>query len=459
MKEAIHHRAVDYILKTEGDQATFAAVRKAVDELDREMEMDDQLAKARTQLQAALPILQNDFLHDVLHGDMQSNSKIQQQLDEMDIDLRTDAPILLAAGKIDEWPSPNASDKMLLLYAVQNIAEEYFAPGLKLHSVTYEKGKIAWLLQLAQYDPDVEIEEGLRRAVRFATGTAEQIQQTCHSLLKVKLSLAIAGEFRDWTDIPDGFERLQRALRRSFGPGKELLLIDDRGIPAASAVPVIEAQLKKIQKKIVRLEQHLESGQELEYRQALSELMSDEALLHEPELRLTAFYQLLSMTMTALSNEGILMTSLESTSLEVLLAQPFNASWEETIARFAEIGESIFRARERLDDQHGRMLIQRIKSYIEDNLSGDLSLTRIGEVVSLNPTYLSRLYKKLTGDGLSDTIMSARLLEAKRQLKETNDKVQEIASRVGFESPAYFNRFFKKAVDMTPQEYRDSTRK
>ena len=50
--------------------------------------------------------------------------------------------------------------------------------------------------------------------------------------------------------------------------------------------------------------------------------------------------------------------------------------------------------------------------------------------------------------------LSERLRTAKNLVVNTNLPIQEIASRTGFASPAYFTRFFKSATKMSPLEYR-----
>jgi two-component system response regulator YesN len=85
-----------------------------------------------------------------------------------------------------------------------------------------------------------------------------------------------------------------------------------------------------------------------------------------------------------------------------------------------------------------------------------VSLVKLAELVYLNPAYLSRVYKQITGTNISDYIYNTRLSKAKKILRESNSKVQEIALAVGFESVAYFIRSFKKSTGMTPQEYREN---
>lgn len=101
-------------------------------------------------------------------------------------------------------------------------------------------------------------------------------------------------------------------------------------------------------------------------------------------------------------------------------------------------------------------VIDRIHRYILEHISGDVSLTAIAEEVHFNPSYLSRYYKQLTGQNLLEYIQAKKLEGALHLMQHTNMKLQEIAVRLGFESPSYFTTFFKKKMGVTPQEYRNT---
>lgn len=99
--------------------------------------------------------------------------------------------------------------------------------------------------------------------------------------------------------------------------------------------------------------------------------------------------------------------------------------------------------------------IERLHEFINENLDKDLSLTRIAKHVYLNPSYLSRFYKKYTKRNLSDYINEVRLAKAKELLMNTDLKINEIARKVGLESPSYFTLVLKRYTGSTPQDYRD----
>ncbi len=102
----------------------------------------------------------------------------------------------------------------------------------------------------------------------------------------------------------------------------------------------------------------------------------------------------------------------------------------------------------------GRDLVALVNEYIEAHLSQDVSLTRLAEATSLNPSYLSRMYLQRAGVHLSERIAAVRLDRAKTLLKDGTRKVSEVAAAVGFWTPSHFIRFFKQRTGRTPQAYR-----
>jgi two-component system response regulator YesN len=101
-------------------------------------------------------------------------------------------------------------------------------------------------------------------------------------------------------------------------------------------------------------------------------------------------------------------------------------------------------------------IIRQVHEFIEQHLKEDVSLTRVGEHVYLHPVYLSRLYKKETGESLSAYITRIRMEKAVMLLTTTNMKVADIAQEVGYQKTQYFIHIFKEFYHHTPQNYRNS---
>lgn len=93
--------------------------------------------------------------------------------------------------------------------------------------------------------------------------------------------------------------------------------------------------------------------------------------------------------------------------------------------------------------------------YIESNTGADLSLNNLAKISYLNPSYLSRIFKQVTGKTISTYVSEKRIEKAKELLKNPAMRINEIGVAVGYDSPRSFSRFFKKMTNMSPIEYRD----
>ena len=100
-----------------------------------------------------------------------------------------------------------------------------------------------------------------------------------------------------------------------------------------------------------------------------------------------------------------------------------------------------------------KQLIQEIQKYIREHLD-DVSRSQLAEVFFLSPNYLSKLFRKETGDSLSKFIQQERMGKAKRLLKQNKMSISRIAEETGYPSFAHFSKQFKKFVGMSPNEYR-----
>lgn len=97
--------------------------------------------------------------------------------------------------------------------------------------------------------------------------------------------------------------------------------------------------------------------------------------------------------------------------------------------------------------------ILRICDYIKENIHSDISLTNCAEMVSLTPSYVSRLFKKVMGFSFVDYVVHCKVEEAKRLLIETDRSIGEIAASIGY-SERNLNRLFHRLTDFTPGQFR-----
>jgi len=94
------------------------------------------------------------------------------------------------------------------------------------------------------------------------------------------------------------------------------------------------------------------------------------------------------------------------------------------------------------------------QNYIQKHCTQPLTLERVAEYVHLNASYFSTVFKKETGKNFSEYLMSCRIAEAKRLLRESGLSIAQICSAVGYTDNKHFSRIFTKVVGIKPSIYR-----
>ena len=84
-----------------------------------------------------------------------------------------------------------------------------------------------------------------------------------------------------------------------------------------------------------------------------------------------------------------------------------------------------------------------------------LSLRDVAERVYLNPSYISSIFRRETGESFVRYLNSYRLDRAAEALRGTNRPVGEIRQAVGFTGDSYFIMLFRDRFGCTPQQYRE----
>ena len=96
-----------------------------------------------------------------------------------------------------------------------------------------------------------------------------------------------------------------------------------------------------------------------------------------------------------------------------------------------------------------------VLQFIHSNYhNATLTNELIATTFNYNPGYLSQMMKDYTGKSLHQYLISYRLKIAKENLTTTDDSINIIAWKSGFQSTAYFIKAFKEQTGMTPGKYR-----
>jgi AraC family transcriptional regulator len=146
--------------------------------------------------------------------------------------------------------------------------------------------------------------------------------------------------------------------------------------------------------------------------------------------------------------------------LDALIAEGLDhpSIYVETLALLATLELSRLQTMiSRSDDRTGRLSKPQellLRDYIESNLSQDIGLEDLAQVVRLSRFHLARRFKASFGEPPHQYLTARRMEFAKRLLKETVLPVGDVASAAGYASSGPFIKAFKQAMGETPAVFR-----
>lgn len=104
---------------------------------------------------------------------------------------------------------------------------------------------------------------------------------------------------------------------------------------------------------------------------------------------------------------------------------------------------------------HVSKRIETVKRYIDVHYSSpDLTVSDLSIKFDVSISYLSRTFKQVTGENLTDYIHTVRIQNAQRLLATTDMPISQVAAEVGYTSSNAFIRFYRSMEGVPPGAYR-----
>ncbi len=96
--------------------------------------------------------------------------------------------------------------------------------------------------------------------------------------------------------------------------------------------------------------------------------------------------------------------------------------------------------------------------WLQNNMAKTLSTTEMAQQVGMSTRNFSRRFKQAIGKTPLQYLHDFRLKSAQDLLQSSNLSIGDIADRVGYSDPSYFNKLFRREFSVTPREYRATVR-
>ncbi len=96
--------------------------------------------------------------------------------------------------------------------------------------------------------------------------------------------------------------------------------------------------------------------------------------------------------------------------------------------------------------------------FIELHYHQSIKLKDVAQAVGYSSAYLTDLVKHMTGKTVNSWIIERRIVEASSLLIETNESIEDIALKVGYQNTNHFYSQFRNYYHTTPRSWRERQR-
>jgi AraC family transcriptional regulator len=98
--------------------------------------------------------------------------------------------------------------------------------------------------------------------------------------------------------------------------------------------------------------------------------------------------------------------------------------------------------------------INKVISFIHSNLEKNMSIEELASISNFSTFHFHRILRAFLGESLWQYVKRIRLETGAKLLLYANEDINEIAYRVGYETPAAFSTAFKKAFGISPSQFK-----
>lgn len=455
------HNNISYLLKTEPDEEIIKAVSNAVNSIDleiRNIELQNQMIHKEKLLNY---LFQRDFLKDIILG--KPLKQIKEHMDWFGYHFQLDLSksIFLLYGKYNtKNNSPFCYEHNNFILMMMQITEQVLYNKFNYAILASDNTTVLWFLQPSasfiennRQSPVVYIKECFDELIFSVQNNMSS--EIMLLLYHKEISLAITGNIYQLLNqyISSSSPAF---ITRSFG-----MLFGDNE----------ERLINEHNKKLIRfnqwdeqlnhLQDYLSHGKQHEFLKVLRDIsLSSNHIKSMHYLPLISIYQRISSIIIKFISQWNLNEEIAPRiGLYPLFYIKDFKSWAEAFYYLEKIVFVVFDLSSHVHMDKNQKLISAIENYIKEHLSEDLTLTVISDYVNYNSSYVSRLFKQTTGLSLSDYIKLCRLNKAKDLLNKTDDTVQVIAQKVGFDTSQYFSMVFRKSTGISPRDFRNQVQK
>ena len=416
-REAIRFGVKHYFTKPTDLQAFSSAMASTRDELDQKRRTRERQSALEKRYSRAYRFLLSHLWADLARGVIREDDSLHAFFEENHIVLPYPCFSLM---KLQAPPNIMHAEQSLLRDSLEDA-------GCIVHHFSRTENSVCFLLNV----PD---ETSVENALKDFTPKAAPEIQLCISSFVPSLS-----------QLPKCMTQLQRAAEasgqiRRYSPSSSESASDGFSSESGLERELLDAVSTNDEKK---------AKETLEQLYRLYVHLS-------PDARCDIFVQLLARLQQYTRRFGVTLSSLygsdfsaSRTAQQLLSPLQMDLWLQEHIRRLLSLLHQSH-------DSYSTHIINEIRKYISAHFSEDITLSSVAQAVHLSPYYVSKMFKKVTGEKFIDYLTSVRMEKAMELLSSCDSRIYEVAERVGYKSTKHFSQVFRTYTGKTPFEYKKS---
>ena len=435
-QESIKLGVSDFLVKPINDEDVFNTLSKLKSIIEEEREEEEDYKRLRKQLYDSIPYLKERFLCELITGGIENEKAIKEKLYFLNIQFRYKS-FQVASLIINHLEKEDEELRYIKNIKVMNLVKSFFAGNQHIYIFFDSFNRIIIL----NNDESLDLLE-----------SCELLKDRISSNLDYSVCIGLGNLKNKLHEVCASYSEALEALDYRISIGNDsVILYNDVNF-------CIQRKQKDLTELYDNFSLYLKSGLKDKAKEAI------ESIIDSIELKSTSSIYLVhdaAIEILLISLKCSRHTELDAENQYKSEIQSLRSIF--TMDTVPEIKEYLFNMVDKKIAEMKEQQIKKIdqfiidvKKYVDENFTdSDLTLANVAKVFYLNPSYLSRTFKKETGISFIEYLTTVRMEKALSLLRSKDHlKVFEIADAVGISNPNYFGTCFKKYTGMSVSEYK-----
>lgn len=442
------HNHARYILKVEDDSKIIEAIHESIKEIEHDLLLE-QVSRDQSTYQHHNKYYERLLLmKELVEGSISSSFVTQEMIDTLGANLDISREVYCVLIRNNSLRQMDYQQQANIGESINLLLHRIFMYNCNGIAFGYNKNLTYILLQ-----PDSQL---LASSVeKQLVGLSETFQKAVAINLQIPVSVFIASK-------PVTFDQ---AISDFFAISDKMALMTEDEIQVGQIIRDFDQSNdtlpEDVQRELFRKIQYLEhqlsnmdrQGAIITLQEVLNKVSGNRNM--ENIVVLELYYTGCAKIISYLKKMGFNEALIQHIGIKGLYNISTYTSWAEAFSNLKQTVEHIFDHVNTSIENKNEDVINKVKTYISQNLDGDTSLYSLSSHVHLCPEHLLRVFKKQEGVTILQYINDLKLEKAMYLLSETDISIKEIAASLGFTSTGYFGRFFKSKRGITPNAYRE----